>query len=58
MIKLNIYNSDGNYIGVTYDGALKEFIKKADKGKNIKLISDGKEWYVNSALILAFEEVK
>nr|DAN54183.1 MAG TPA: Protein of unknown function (DUF3748) [Caudoviricetes sp.] len=43
IIKLNIYHSDGNYIGVTYDGALKEFIKKADKGKNIKLMSDGKE---------------
>lgn len=37
---------------------LKEFIKKADKGKSIKLISDGKEWYKNSALILAFEEVR
>nr|DAQ01695.1 MAG TPA: Flagellar and Swarming motility protein [Caudoviricetes sp.] len=30
-------------------------------GKMIKLNiyhSDGKEWYINSALILAFEEVK
>ena len=58
MIKLNIYQSDGNYTGVSYGGNLKEFIKKADKGKSIKLISAGKEWYINSALILAFEEVR
>ena len=58
MIKLNVYHSDGNYTGISYDGTLKEFIKKADKGKSIKLVSDGKEWYINSALILAFEEVK
>ena len=58
MIKLNVYHSDGNYMGISYDGTLKEFIKKADKGKTIKLVSDGKEWYINSALILAFEEVK
>jgi hypothetical protein len=58
MIKLNIYHSDGNYTGVSYGGTLKEFIKKADKGKSIKLISTGKEWYINSALILAFEEVR
>ena len=58
MIKLNIYHSDGNYMGVSYVGSLKEFIKKADKGKSIKLVSNGKEWYINSALILAFEEVK
>jgi len=58
MIKLNVYHSDGNYMGVSYDGTLKEFIKKADKGKSIKLVSNGKEWYINSALILAFEEVK
>ena len=57
-IKLNIYHSDGNYMGVTYGGTLKEFIKKADKGKNIKLISNGREWFINSALISAFEEVK
>ncbi len=57
-IKLNIYHSDGNYMGVTYGGTLKEFIKKADKGKNIKLISSGKEWFINSALMSAFEEVK
>ena len=58
MIKLNIYHSDGNYMGVSYGGTLKGFIKKADKGKSIKLISAGKEWYINSALILAFEEVR
>ena len=45
-------------MGLSYDGTLKEFIKKADKSKSIKLVSDGKEWYINSALILAFEEVK
>ena len=45
-------------MGVSYSGTLKKFIKKFDKGKSIKLISDGKEWYINSALILAFEEVK
>ena len=53
-----MYHSDGNYTGVSYGGTLKEFIKKADKGKSIKLISTGKEWYINSALILAFEEVR
>ena len=58
MIKLNIYHSDGNYMGVSYSGTLKEFIKKADKGKNIKLISNGREWFINSALMSAFEEVK
>lgn len=58
MIKLNIYHSDGNYMGVSYGGTLKEFIKKADKGKNVKLISGNKEWYINTALILAFEEVE
>ena len=57
MIKMNIYHSDGNYMGVSYGGTLKKFIKKFDKGKSIKLISDGKEWYINSVLILAFEEV-
>ena len=45
-------------MGVTYGGTLKEFIKKADKGKNIKLISNGREWFINSALMSAFEEVK
>lgn len=58
MIKMNIYHSDGNCMGVSYGGTLKKFIKKFDKGKSIKLISDGKEWYINSALILSFEEVK
>lgn len=58
MIKLNIYHSDGNYMGVEYEGTLKKFIKLADKGKNIKLISNGKEWYINSAIMLAFEEVR
>lgn len=58
MIKLNVYHSDGNYMGISYDGTLKEFIKKADKGKSIKLVSDGKERYINSALILAFEEAR
>lgn len=58
MITLNIYHSDGNYMGVKYEKTLKKFIKKADKGKSIKLINDGKEWYINSALILAFEEVR
>ena len=37
---------------------LKKFIKEADKGKNVKLISGNREWYINTALILAFEEVK
>nr|DAX95454.1 MAG TPA: hypothetical protein [Caudoviricetes sp.] len=58
MIKLNIYHSDGNYMGVEYNGTLKRFIKLADKGRNVKLVSNGKEWYINTALILAFEEVK
>ena len=57
-IKLNIYHSDGNYTGVKYFGTLKKFIKEADKGKNIKLISNGREWFINSALMSAFEEVK
>ena len=45
-------------MGVKYEKTLKKFIKEADKGKSIKLINDGKEWYINSALILAFEEVR
>ena len=57
-IKLNIYHSDGNYTGVKYFGTLEKFIKEADKGKNIKLISNGREWFINSALMSAFEEVK
>ena len=58
MITLNIYHSDGNYMGVKYEKTLKKFIKEADKGKSIKLINDVKDWYINSALILAFEEVR
>jgi hypothetical protein len=45
-------------MGVEYNGTLKRFIKLADKGRNVKLVSNGKEWYINTALILAFEEVK
>lgn len=58
MITLNIYHSDGNYMGVSYNGTFKQFIKAADRGKNVKLYSNGKEWYLNTALIMAFEEVK
>lgn len=57
MITLNIYHSDGNYMGVKYEKTLNEFINEADKGKNVKLISENREWYINTALILAFEEV-
>lgn len=58
MITLNIYHSDGNYMGVKYEKTLKKFIREADKGKNVKLISGNREWYINTALTLAFEEVK
>lgn len=58
MIKLNLYCSDGNYIGVEYEGTLKKFIKLVEKGKCIKIKSKNKTWYLNSGFMLAFEEIK